>query len=235
MGADLPTHDTATRVVESAMVRRGMWFVDPLVGAVVVWLLRLVSTWVAGLPWAPFQGVFQLFASLGDPWGTVVALAIGAVIGLGFAGLRAQERLSVAVDGQRVELARGRAARHIERDDVAAVFREGGHLVLLDESGGELARQATDLPTVSLRKAFTAHGFPWRDGDPHAGRYREWREDDADLSPRQHALLAARARALRKHDRGKQAALLRDELLRHGVVVRDDGKRQRWRAGPHHD
>ncbi len=41
--------------------------------------------------------------------------------------------------------------------------------------------------------------------------------------------MSARDRALRKRD-GKEAALLRTELAERGILVRDEKKRQYWRA-----
>ncbi|MGP4020249.1 YqeB family protein [Saccharopolyspora sp. 5N708] len=219
----------ATTVAEHAFIRRGSWIFCPLLGALVVFLLRLVSTWVAALPWAPFQGVFELAASAPDPWGTVGAIAIGAIIGVGFAGLMAQERLAVTVSAQQVALAVGRSQQHVERAGIGSVFVDGKHLVLLDDSGAELVRQKSDLDKRSLRRAFTEHRYPWRDKDPFAGHYSLWVEDTPELSLRINTLLAARDRALRKRD-GKEAALLRTELANRGILVRDERKRQYWRA-----
>ncbi|MBB5155749.1 YqeB family protein [Saccharopolyspora phatthalungensis] len=225
MAADPAT----TTVAEHRLVRHGSWLICPLLGALLLWLLRLVAAWVSGLPWAPFQGVFELAASVPDPWGTVGAIAIGAIIGLGFAGLMAQERLTVSVAPERLTLTVGRSARHVERAEIGSVFVDGKHFVVLDETGGELARQPSDLDKAALRRAFADHGYPWRDKDPFAARYSLWVEDTPELSLRLNALMSARDRALRKRD-GKEAALLRTELAERGILVRDEKKRQYWRA-----
>ncbi|KAA5831177.1 hypothetical protein ABT337_00250 [Saccharopolyspora hirsuta] len=216
-----------TTVVEHALLRRGTWIIFPLLGALVVLLLRLVSGWVAGLSWAPFQGVFELAASVPDPWGTIGAIAIGALIGFGFAGLFAQERLAVTVDAERITLAVGTSEQHLDRDDVDAVFVDGKDFVVLDGAGAELARRRSELDRKELRKAFTAHRYPWRDGDPH--EYRLWSGEDSELPLRINALMADRERALRKRDH-KEAALLRAELAERGIVVRDAKQRQYWRS-----
>ncbi|MGW3467869.1 YqeB family protein [Saccharopolyspora sp. NPDC000995] len=219
----------ATTVTEHRLVRHGSWIVCPLLAALVVWLLRLASAWVAGLPWAPFQGVFQLAASVPDPWGMVGAIAIGAILGLGFAGLMAQERLTVTVEPEQVVLTVGRSQQHIARAEIGYVYVDGKNLLVLDESGGEHIRQPSDLDKFALRRAFTEHGYPWRDKDPFTGSYSLWVEDTPELSLRINSLMAARERALRKRA-GKEAALLRTELVKHKILVRDEKKRQYWRT-----
>ncbi|MER5390613.1 hypothetical protein [Saccharopolyspora sp. NPDC002686] len=216
-----------TTVVQHAFLRRGTWIICPVVGALLVLLLRLVSERVAVLSWVPFHGVFELAASVPDPWGTVGAIAVGAIIGFGFAGLFAQERLAVTVAPERITMAVGTAEHHLERGDVGAVFIDGKDFVVLDGSGAELARRKSDLDRKELRLAFTAHGYPWRDKDPHP--YQLWDEDSSELPLRINALLTERARALRKRDR-KEAALLRSELAERGYVVRDAKRRQYWRS-----
>lgn len=39
-----------------------VWLGFPLAGALVLWALKLAAGWVAGLPWAPLQGPFELAA-----------------------------------------------------------------------------------------------------------------------------------------------------------------------------
>lgn len=219
---------TATTIRPPALVRRGSWIYCPLLGAVAGFLLRVVAAWVAGLSWAPFQGVFELAASGADPWGTLVAVALGLIIGLGFAGLFAQERLTVTVGPEQVVLATGRHAHEIPGGEIDAVFTERGHLVLLDGTGAELARRKSGLDRLALRDAFREHGYRWRDSDPYAGHYKLWTEDAPELSLRDNTLMADRDRALRRRDH-KEAALLRTHLAERGIVLRDGHRKQYWR------
>ncbi|MEB3367053.1 YqeB family protein [Saccharopolyspora mangrovi] len=219
---------TATTIRPPALVRRGSWIYCPLLGATAGFLLRVAAAWVAGLPWAPFQGVFELAASGADPWGMLVAIALGALIGLGFAGLLAQERLTVVVGPEQVVLATGRNAHEIPAAGVDAAFTERGHLVLLDGTGAELARRKSGLDRSALRDAFREHGYRWRDADPYAGHYKLWTEDAPELSLRANALMADRDRALRRRDH-KEAALLRTQLAERGIVLRDGHRKQYWR------
>ena len=65
----------------------------------------------------------------------------------------------------------------------------------------------------------------WR----YRNSYRLWEGESPDLPLRVNELLAARQRAIRRRDRRQQQAL-REELGRHGIVLRDRNKRQHWRA-----
>lgn len=206
-----------------------VWAGFPAVGAGVAWLLKAIAGWVAGLAWAPLQGPFKLVASIPEPQATIGALVIGAIAGLVFAFLSAQESLRVTVAGDAVELKRGDAGpRTFPRHKVTGVFLDAKHLVLLDSGTGELAREKSDLEPGDLRKAFEAHGWPWLAADPHAAEFRRWIEDEPDLPAGANALLKARAKAVSKDD-AEDAAELRAELAKLGVVVRDERKRQYWR------
>jgi hypothetical protein len=224
-----------TVVAERVWVRVLMWTGLSLLGAGAGWLLKSVAGWVASLPWAPLQGPFeladQLIASFGEPQATIGALAIGTVAGLVLAFFAEQESLTVAVSHGQVSMKRGEFARRIERASVNAVFLDGKQLVLLGREAEELAREASDLDAERIQAAFLAHGYPWRaDGDPYKDEYRLWVEDTPDLPAGADALLKARARALGRGDDGREdAAELRAELARLGVVVREEKKRQYWR------
>lgn len=220
-----------TEVTAGSWTTRAPWFLLPLLGAGIGLVLRIVALWLVQLSWAPFQGVFELLASGGEPAGTLVVLACCAVVGLGFAGLRAQERLTLSAGPDELVLARGTSTRRFARAEIGAVHPDGHELVLLDTDGGELTRQRCELDRAPLRDALAEHDYPWRDEDPHRGEYQEWTGDDPGLSLRSNALLAERERALRRRSSG-DAASLRRRLGELGTVVRDERKRQFWRAGP---
>lgn len=176
-------------------------------------------------------GPFELVASVPEPHASIGALTVGGLAGLVLAILAALERLTVTVADDRVNLTRGGVTRTVERSLVGAVFLDGRQLVLLGRAAEELAREeASDLEAERLRDALAVHGFPWRAGDPYADEYQRWVDDIPDLPASANALLRARARALDKSD-GDEAAQLRADLARLGVVVRDERKRQYWRRG----
>ena len=205
-----------------------LWGGFPALGMVAGMLLERLAGWAATLPWVPFQGPLRLIASLPEPWGTLVPIAVGAVAGLVLAFIGHQESLTVAVTGESVTLRRGESTREISAAAVDAAFVDAKHLVLLGSGTTELAREQTDARVDRLREAFTAHGYTWYDADPHREEFRPWVEDSPDLPAAAHALLKARRRALEK-DRKNEAADLRDELAALGVVVKQHDKRQHWR------
>ncbi|MBB4967683.1 YqeB family protein [Saccharothrix violaceirubra] len=206
-----------------------VWVVFPLLGAALLFGVELISGWVAALEWAPAQGIFRLISSIPSPWDTVAALGAGVLGGLFISLLAAVERLRVEVADDHVELARDDHDHAYDRGAISGVFVEGKQLVLLGVDGGELARETSDLRASDLEEAFRAHGYPWLPGDPHAAEYRRWIEGVPGLPVGAEPLLKARSRALRD-DKKDDAADLRAELARLGVVVRDEKKRQFWRT-----
>ncbi|GGP40999.1 YqeB family protein [Saccharothrix coeruleofusca] len=223
-----------TTVAQSKQTTTLVWVGFPVLGAFLLWLVVLVADWVAALPWAPMRGPFQLVASIPEPHATVGALVVGALGGLVLSVLAALERLAVEVADDRVVFTRGNGTtREFDRTRIAGVFLDGRKLVLLGLDGGELTREDAELDADELADAFQSHGYPWLpDGDPHRDEYRRWVEGAPGLPPGADALLRVRAEALRKRD-AEDAAQLREELGRLGVVVREDRKRQFWRLREH--
>jgi uncharacterized membrane protein YeaQ/YmgE (transglycosylase-associated protein family) len=221
--------DTETVVADPPWARALLWIGFPPVGALCGWLLDLLIGWVASWRGGPFHFAFELADKIPEPQAAIGSSVIGAVVGLGVAHQAAKEMLTVTVSADQVTLARRGSVREIARGSVSAVFRDGKRLVLLGPDTEELAREKCELNADRLRDAFVAHGLPWRDGDPYAGDYRRWVEDEPELSAGANALLKARARALAKGERD-DAADLREELAKMGIVVRDENKRQSWRA-----
>lgn len=214
-------------------LQRGSWVICPLLGAGLGWGLITVARWALSLPWVPFQGPLELIDSVPQPWRALGAIALGAVAGLVFAGYWAQDRLTVAVHDDRVELTRAGQTRKVPREPVRAVFLDGKQLGMVDVDGCELAREKSDLDGGRLRAAFTGHGYPWTENDPYADAYRMWVEDDPDLQPAANAMLKARRKALKSNDEESDVAELRRELVKLGVVVRDERNRQYWRRVGH--
>jgi hypothetical protein len=142
-----------------------VWVAFPLLGAGLLWLLQWSAGWIAAIRWIPMRGPFLLMDAVDEPWATGGALLLGVLGGLVVAGTAAAERLTVTVAADRVTLARGDGTvRHIERDRIGEVFRDGKQLVLLGVDTEELAREASDLPADRLRDAFEAYGYHWSTG-----------------------------------------------------------------------
>jgi hypothetical protein len=208
-----------------------MWAGFPLLGAGLGAALAAGSGWVAELPWFPFQGWFALLDRWPAERSYPAGAGLAALAGLVLAFLGTRERLTVTVGRTSVRLHRDGHGRDVARAAVTGVFLDGRALVLLDAAGGELARERSDLGPAALRGAFTGQGWPWVEQDPHGSAYRRWVEGLPGLPAGADALLRARKRAV-DAGRAGEAAELRGELARLGVVVRDDGKRQYWRLVP---
>jgi hypothetical protein len=144
--------------------------------------------------------------------------------------LAEQDYVRVTVTDEQVRIARGGSSRQVPRGSVRAAFVDGKQLVLLGHATQELAREGGDLPDAPrLQAAFQARGYPWvPGGDPHKDDYRRWVEDLPGLPAGADAIFRARARALDRGDK-VDAAQLRQELGRLGIVVRDEDNRQFWR------
>ncbi len=213
------------RVTESTSVALVRWVGLPVAGAAVVWLLKVLIGWLVTLPWVPFKGPMRLVDSIPEPWATLGALGVGLLGGLVFSFVAHGERLAVTVRDDHLRLEGDEYDASFDRADVSAVFVEKNHLVLLGTDTGELARRPSELDRTRLAAAFRDHGYPWRDGDPHADAYRRWVPDMPGLPPGADALLVARAKSSDTDD----VKELRAELAKLGVLVRDDGKKQFWR------
>jgi|HigsolmetaAR206D_1030411.scaffolds.fasta_scaffold00177_25 hypothetical protein len=219
-----------TVVAEPAAVVVLTWILFPSLGAAGGWVVQWSAGWIASLRYVPWRGLFRLVDSVDEPWASIGALLVGAVVGLLVAAAAARERLTVTVADDLVLLVRGDVTRELRRERVGGVFRDGAQLVLLDTDGGELARESSDLPADRLRAAFERHGYHWHaDGDPYRDEWRRWVGDDADLPAGAGPLLRFRQQAVERNDR-RDMAELRAELARLGVVVRDERKRQYWRT-----
>ncbi|MGH3683449.1 MAG: YqeB family protein [Natronosporangium sp.] len=161
------------------------------------WLLQALAGWIASLPWAPFQGVFERVDQLPEPVATTGGLLVGAAAGLVLAHLASRESLSVRVSTEAATITWNGRRHTVPRAAVETVFLDRRELVVLGRTGRELAREPSDQDTDRLAAAFREHGFPWHDGgDPHQHAYRRWVPDLPGLPPGADPLLKARHRAL---------------------------------------
>ncbi len=154
-----------TTVDEPPWLRTTSWIACPLIGAGLGYGAWAVASWVTTLPAFPFQGFFRALIAIPQPWSSLIGIAVGIALGLGFAFVWAHERLVVTVTAHRVTLVRGDKTRRIEAD-LDAVYLDGKHLVMTTTDGRELVREKTDLGKPDLAKAFAEHGLPWHDDPP---------------------------------------------------------------------
>ncbi|MET9829837.1 hypothetical protein ABZ078_11065 [Streptomyces sp. NPDC006385] len=193
------------------------------------WLAPLLADWLVTLRWAPLKGPAELLSSVSEPGRTMGAVAVGVLLGLFVGFLAVHESLGVRLGGDRVVLTVRDASQEFERHEIALAARDGKQLVLLGPDGMEIAREDCHLTWRRLADAFAEHGYRWADEDPHRAEFRRWVPGMPGLPEGADALLKARAVARKKGDGAEDARELRGELLRLGVVVRDEKQRQYWR------
>ncbi|MFI6377393.1 hypothetical protein [Streptomyces sp. NPDC050546] len=198
-------------------------------GAVAGALLPLLARWLLSLPWAPLEGPAELLTSIPEPALTLGTVTVGALASLLLGLTAVHESLSVSISDTHVTLTIRESTQSFAREEITALFRDGKHLVVLAPDGRELDREHCGLTWPRLTDTLTAHGYPWAEEDPHRAAYRRWVPGTPGLPPGADALLRARARARKNSDDADDARELRGELLRLGVVVRDEEKRQYWR------
>ncbi|MFI7414576.1 hypothetical protein ACIBU0_38635 [Streptomyces sp. NPDC049627] len=212
-------------IAESAWVLVFFWVGC---GAVVGGLAPLLADWLVTLPWAPLKGPAELVSSIPEPGRTIGAVGVGVVLGLLVGFLAVHESLAVSVSADRVVLTVRDTPQEFGRAEIGLVVRDGKQLVLLRPDGMEIAREDCHLTWQRLSDAFAEHGYRWADEDPYREEFRRWVPGVPGLPVGADALLSARA-AARKDANSEDARELRGELLRLGVVVRDEKKRQYWR------
>ncbi|MFH9066445.1 hypothetical protein ACH4GM_35400 [Streptomyces coeruleorubidus] len=195
------------------------------IGAVLPFLARLLLK----LPWAPLEGPAELLTSVPEPALTLGTVAVGALGGLLLGLAAAHESLSVRVSDTHLALTIRDSTQEFTREEIAVLCRDGKHLVVLAPDGMELAREHSGLPWQRLADTLAEHGYRWAEEDPYRAEFRRWVPGTPGLPEGADALLRARAKALKSDDDAKDARELRRELLRLGVVVRDEEKRQYWR------
>ncbi|MFI5491460.1 hypothetical protein [Actinoplanes sp. NPDC051859] len=212
-------------VATPASLRVAVWLGVPAAGAGLGWLIHYLLDWILRIPFAPFRSLLRQVERLGEPQATIGALVVGAGLGLIFAFYIDREALTVRVAGTEVVLTRPGVHRTVPRADITTAYRDRDHLVLLDRTGREVAREPF---LVGARRLAALFGTAWHDQDPYAEEYRRWVPGLPQVPAEAEALFAARQRALDKHD-DRDVRELRTELARLGYVLRDDRKRQHFR------
>ncbi|MER7714587.1 hypothetical protein ABTX83_29215 [Streptomyces werraensis] len=165
-------------------------------GAVLGALVPLLAQWLVTLRWAPFKGPAELLTSVPEPWLTLGATGVGALLGLVVGFLAVHESLAVRIGDAGIVLTVQDVSRLFRREDVASAHRDGKQLVLLAPDGAELARESSSLSLSRLAEALTAHGHRWELEDPHREVWRRWVPGTPDLPEGADSVLRpARARS----------------------------------------
>ncbi|SOR80909.1 hypothetical protein SCNRRL3882_4362 [Streptomyces chartreusis NRRL 3882] len=222
----VPPPEESTELAESAW---GIVLFCVGCGAAAGALLPLLARLLLKLPWAPLEGPAELLTSIPEPALTLGTVAVGTLGGLLLGLAAAHDALSVRVSGTHLALTIRDATQEFTRKEIGVLFRDGKELVAVAPDGMELAREHCGLPWPRLADTLTEHGYRWAEEDPYRAQFRRWVPGTPGLPEGADALLRARAEARKSDDDAEDARELRRELLRLGVVVRDEEKRQYWR------
>lgn len=132
-------------------------------GIALGFLLPLLATWAAELPWIPFQGPIELAASFDQAWLIWVRPLIGLLAGLALAAWVIHDAYVLQVDPERIEVRRRAAVeRVIERAKVESVHRRGAKIVIENAAGHALFEGEIEGERAAVRRAFVEAGYPWR-------------------------------------------------------------------------
>lgn len=115
-----------------------------VVGVGVGLAIPFLTAWASDLPWVPFSGPLTLLGSLSPAWALPV---VGGLLGAGFAMYVIYESPVLYVSDQQIEVHASGELRHINREQVVGVFREGGNIVVEGPGGRTLFRgRASNRP-----------------------------------------------------------------------------------------
>lgn len=223
-----PTTPGMTVVKHSFWYHAFLWTAFPLAGAALGWLLAKLPGWIEGTPIPFFSGLIEILDDYSGTIMTLALIAVGVIAGALVALSAYEEVVWVTVTDADVKVAVVDKTKEFKRKQVADVFTDGKTLILLGRDTSELVRQKTDHKSTRLQAAFEAHGYPWRDGDPHEAEFARWVDGVPGLSEHANAILRARQVAI-DEDKKDDIVEHREEAAKLGVVVRDTKKRQYWR------
>lgn len=195
-----------------------------IVGPLVHWLLGLIGD-------AP--GPLRLAALLPTMWAIPVLTLVGLFTGHLVASNWQKESGSFIITPEGVTHQREGTGQHVARTRIDGVFTDGQDLVLVDDHSAELLRvKADDVLVTGLKDAFEHHGYPWMGtSDPQEDAFTTWIDGAGSLPAGAHDLLRTRRRLLADKQPGAAEGIL-DKLRELGVMVRDRGGAQQYRAIP---
>lgn len=131
-------------------------------GIALGFLLPLLATWAAKLPWMPFQGPIELLGSFDDTWLVWGRPLIGLALGLALAIWVIADSPVLRIGADRIEVRRrGETQRVIERAKVDSVHRRGSTVVIETPGGRTLFKGDVEGDRGQIRDAFVDLGYPW--------------------------------------------------------------------------
>ncbi|GEM_PF-297840 len=158
--------DGPTVVGPTALDRWLLWGGSPVLGALLAYGVLHLAGWMAGLRWAPFQGLARAIDELLGERGTLgvaICLALGVGAGLVFAAHAVRDIAVVTLDAAHAAVDRRGDRTELDRDHVTAVLVDRKDLVVL----GRRTPTATDRPTSPAARTAPDAGVDIVDGDAH--------------------------------------------------------------------
>lgn len=199
--------------------------IPPILGAILGWFMPTIASWAIKIPFIPFSGVLEWIAATESPWHPIITVVLGVIAGLVFVYYAFSESLKITITDEEVSLSIEGKVTVIHQSEVSAIYMEGKSLVILNNEGNELFRGQPESKQDSISEAFRHHMYSWKDADPFDNQYQRWIADHPDFPPHINSLLSARERAIQKEET-EEMDVLRKDLVKEGIVIRDEGKRQ---------
>lgn len=199
--------------------------ISPVLGALSGWFVSKIAEWLIKIPFIPFEGPLKWITTFEGFWVSIIGMVVGVIAGIIFTLYAFHETLKVSISDSEVRLEVKEKAETIMKKDIFSIFMEDKQLILLGANGTELYRGKPEAKENLIADAFIHHGYPWAEKDPFENQYQRWVADHPDFPSHVNTLLAARERAL-KNDELEETHILRNDLTKLGVVIRDEDKRQ---------
>ncbi|MBU8568226.1 hypothetical protein KM914_17730 [Virgibacillus pantothenticus] len=191
-----------------------------IIGGVLGWYIPAIADWLLTLPFIPMEGLLEKIVSFDRFLVSVIASVIGIILGFAFSWYVFYETLKIQISEQEVQLYIRNTQQVIKKGDITAVFMEQKQLVIQDLDGNESFREVSDIEVERVEEAFREHGYPWCDEDPYLHEFRKWELGNSVFPSEINSILYERLKAIRE-DEEKQANLLKQDLNKLGVVVKD--------------
>ncbi|KKK33545.1 hypothetical protein WN59_12445 [Salinicoccus sediminis] len=206
-------------------VEKALIITIPIAAAVIFYFLPSLLLLAKKIPFLSDNQFVNFIAGVDNGWVHWLLAGFGLVAGALFSVYIYTEILKIEVARDHIVIDIHDRKSEMHRPDIESIFKDGKMLVITDNAGLELLREATDYPPGRLKDAFQKYHYPWMDQDPRSTEFFEWTTDHEDLSERANDILYNRRQA-KRDDEEKRAGDLRQDLMEIGIVVKDKNGRQ---------
>lgn len=206
-----------------------LWLILPLIGLVIGYFLPPISEWASKLEWIPFQGPFNLVASLNEGWVIFATMAFGLAAGIILTLFIYNEILNIYISEDTLAFKIGKIDMSYDKDDISYIYVDHKDLVVIGHDGYELFRYEKELSTKTIKEELGEWGYLFKDGNPYKEQFKKWVPGLTDLSLEANALLKARDVAL-ENDDSEEALQIVFELWKLHVSVKEIKSKQYYRV-----